>query len=89
LDSYGFDRVQIQKMHLDAGWSEDAVSPNLLKKFDEDTTVSAMHLNRPDCQLASLGLVVDECGQPSPVSVLESHFLDESPTTTPDANLTG
>ncbi|CAM6052101.1 unnamed protein product [Sphagnum compactum] len=82
------DRLEIQKMHLDAGWSEDAVSPNLLKKFDEDTTVSAMHLNRPDCQLASLGLVVDECGQPSPVSVLESHFLDESPTTTPDASLT-
>jgi hypothetical protein len=72
---------------VNAGWSsEDAVSPILLQKFNKSSPVSTKILNTAECQLASLSSRVDECGQPSPVSVLESHFLDDSPTT-PETSL--
>jgi hypothetical protein len=75
----------MEMMHVNAGWSsEDAVSPILLQKFNKSSPVSTKILNTAECQLASSS--VDECGQPSPVSVLESHFLDDSPTT-PETSL--
>lgn len=81
------DSVQMQMMLVDAGWSsEDAVSPILLQKFNKNSPVSTKILNTAECQLASLSSSVDECGQPSPVSVLESHFLDDSPAT-PETSL--
>lgn len=71
--------MQIQKMPMDAGWSEDAVTPISVKKSTEATS---MQLEE------SRATGIEECGQPSPVSVLESPFLDEVPTT-PEASLAG
>ncbi|CAM6062650.1 unnamed protein product [Sphagnum tenellum] len=53
----------------------------------DSPVVFAMRLNSAECQLVGLSSGMDDCGQPSPVSVLESRFLDESPMTTPEASL--
>lgn len=45
------------------------VTPPALKKFEM----------KGQCFLRSDVSRVEECGQPSPVSVLENPFLDESP----------
>jgi len=72
--------VQIQKMSVDAGWSEDVmVTPPALKKFEEKLAQGSLYSD-VSC--------VEECGQPSPVSVLENPFLDEVPMT-PEASLAG
>ena len=71
--------MQIQKMQMDAGWSEDAVTPISVKKSTEATSIQLEE---------SPATGIEECGQPSPVSVLESPFLDEVPTT-PEASLAG
>lgn len=55
----------------------------------DSPVVFAMRLNSAECQLVGLSSGMDDCGQPSPVSVLESRFLDESPMTTPEASLAG
>ncbi len=55
----------------------------------DSPVVFAMRLNSTECQLVGLSSGMDDCGQPSPVSVLESRFLDESPVTTPEASLAG
>lgn len=55
---------------MNTGWSEDVmVTPPALKKFEM----------KGQCFLRSDVSRVEECGQPSPVSVLENPFLDESP----------
>jgi hypothetical protein len=56
---------------------------------EDSPVVFAMRLNSAECQLVGLNSGMDDCGQPSPVSVLESRFLDESPVTTPEASLAG
>ncbi|KAG0583168.1 hypothetical protein KC19_3G114600 [Ceratodon purpureus] len=74
------ERLEIQKMPVDPGWSEDAMmTPPALKKFEEKLAQESFY---PDISC------VEEGGQPSPVSVLENPFLDEGPTT-PDASLAG
>jgi hypothetical protein len=55
----------------------------------DSPVVFAMRLNSAECQLVGLSSGMDDCEQPSPVSVLESRFLDESPMTTPEASLAG
>ncbi len=55
----------------------------------DSPVVFGMRLNSAECQLVGLSSGMDDCGQPSPVSVLESRFLDESPMTTPEASLAG
>lgn len=65
-----------------AGWSEDAMTPPALKKFEEKL---AQGFSDSDDSHVPCG---DECGQPSPVSVLQSPFLEETPTT-PDASIAG
>lgn len=67
-------------MSVDPGWSEDVMmTPPALKKFEEKLAQDSLYSD-VSC--------VEECGQPSPVSVLENPFLDEGPTT-PDASLAG
>ncbi|CAM6016240.1 unnamed protein product [Sphagnum balticum] len=69
---------------IDAGWSEDPVTPILVKKFLDKTDVpSLMKLAEEDnMKLQPQGEAsMEECGQPSPVSILESPFLDENLTT--------
>jgi hypothetical protein len=55
----------------------------------DSPVVFAMRLNSAECQLVGSRSGMDDCEQPSPVSVLESRFLDESPMTTPEASLAG
>ncbi|KAG0599001.1 hypothetical protein M758_12G119000 [Ceratodon purpureus] len=62
-----------------AGWSEDAMTPPALKKFEEKL---AQGFSDSDDSHVPCG---DECGQPSPVSVLQCPFLEEAPRT-PDAS---
>jgi hypothetical protein len=83
----------------DASWTEDAVTPIFEKKkllMDIETKVpSSMSMrldkNEDNAKLlqASAAASVEECGQPSPVSILESPFLDESPTTTSEESISG
>jgi hypothetical protein len=70
-------------MPMDAGWSEDVVTPISVKKFVEKIPAS---LKEPT--QGHVSGVHEESGQPSPVSVLESPFLDEI-LSTPDASITG
>ena len=65
-----------------AGWSEDAMTPPALKKFEEKL---AQGFSDSDDSHVPCG---DECGQPSPVSVLQCPFLEEAPRT-PDASSAG
>jgi hypothetical protein len=60
--------------------SENAMTPPALKKFEEKLAQGFSDDVQVRCG--------DECGQPSPVSVLQSPFLEEAPTT-PDASLAG
>jgi hypothetical protein len=83
----------------DASWSEDAVTPIFEKKkllMDIETKVPSsmsMRLDKREDNAkllqASAATSVEECGQPSPVSILESPFLDESPTTTSEESISG
>jgi hypothetical protein len=76
---------------IDAGWSEDPVTPILVKKFLDKTEVpSLMKLAEEDnMKLQPQGEAsMEECGQPSPVSILESPFLDEN-LTTPEESIAG
>lgn len=67
-------------MPVDAGWSEDVmVTPPALKKFEEKLAQGCLYSD-VSC--------VEECGQPSPVSVLENPFLDEVQLT-PDTSRAG
>lgn len=64
------EHLEIQNIPVNTGWSEDVmVTPPALKKFEM----------KGQCFLRSDVSRVEECGQPSPVSVLENPFLDESP----------
>ncbi len=78
-------------MPIDAGWSEDPLTPFLVKKFLDKTDVpSLMKLaNEDNMKLHPQGEAsMEECGQPSPVSILESPFLDEN-LTTPEESVAG
>lgn len=61
---------------------EGVMTPPALKKFEEKLAQGFSDLDD------SHVLCTDEFGQPSPVSVLQSPFLDEVPTTS-DASLAG
>jgi hypothetical protein len=76
---------------IDAGWSEDPVTPILVKKFLDKTDVpSLMKLAEEDnIKLQPQGEAsMEECGQPSPVSILEFPFLNEN-LTTPEESVAG
>ncbi len=78
-------------MPIDAGWSEDPVTPILVKKFLDKTDVpSLMKLAEEDnIKLQPQGEAsMEECGQPSPVSILEFPFLNEN-LTTPEESVAG
>lgn len=64
-------------------WSEDAMTPPALKKFEEKLAQGFSESDDSHVSCAD-----ESCGQPSPVSVLQSPFLEEAPTT-PDASLAG
>ncbi|CAK9864185.1 unnamed protein product, partial [Sphagnum jensenii] len=77
--------------------NKDAVTPIFEKKkllMDIETKVPSsmsMRLDKREDNAkllqASAAASVEECGQPSPVSILESPFLDESPTTTSEESI--
>jgi hypothetical protein len=71
---------------LNAGWSEDPVTPIFAKTFlDKSSKVtSLMHLDEAD-KVKLQDASTEECGQPSPVSILESPFLDEIQTTSEES----
>jgi hypothetical protein len=71
---------------LNAGWNEDPVTPIFAKTFlDKSSKVtSLMHLDEAD-KVKLQDASTEECGQPSPVSILESPFLDEIQTTSEES----
>lgn len=71
---------------LNAGWNEDPVTPIFAKTFlDKSSKVtSLMHLGEAD-KVKLQDASTEECGQPSPVSILESPFLDEIQTTSEES----
>ena len=66
-----------------AEWSEGAMTPPALKNFEEKLAQSFCESDNSHVPCG------DECGQPSPVSVLQSPFLEEAELTTPDESLAG
>jgi hypothetical protein len=73
---------------LDVGWSEDPMktTPIFVKKILDNTEVpSSTQLDKEDVDAKLQHALMEECGHPSPVSILESPFLDESPTTSEES----
>ncbi|CAK9211620.1 unnamed protein product [Sphagnum troendelagicum] len=69
---------------IHAGWTEDPVTPILVKKFLDKTDVPSLmkQAEEDNMRLQPQGEAsMEECGQPSPVSILQSPFLDENLTT--------
>ncbi|KAH8934404.1 hypothetical protein BDL97_18G081600 [Sphagnum fallax] len=69
---------------IHASWTDDPVTPILVKKFLDKTDVPSLmkQAEEDNMRLQPQGEVsMEECGQPSPVSILQSPFLDENLTT--------
>ncbi|CAM6051340.1 unnamed protein product [Sphagnum compactum] len=76
------------KITLDVGWSEDPMktTPIFVKKILDNTEVPSLtQLDKEDVDAKLQHALMEECGHPSPVSILESPFLDESPTTSEES----
>jgi hypothetical protein len=76
---------------IHASWTDDPVTPILVKKFLDKTDVPSLmkQAEEDNMRLQPQGEVsMEECGQPSPVSILQSPFLDEN-LTTPEESVAG
>jgi hypothetical protein len=81
----GFQNLKIT---LDVGWSEDPMktTPIFVKKILDNTEVPSLtRLDKEDVDAKLQHALMEECGHPSPVSILKSPFLDESPTTSEES----
>jgi len=81
----GFQNLKIT---LNVGWSEDLMktTPIFVNKILDNTEVPSLtQLDKKDVDAKLQHASMEECGHPSPVSILESPFPDESPTTSEES----